>query len=302
MAKIMDLLTLAMLGQTMRISVPYILAALGGTFSERSGVVNIALEGILLNGAFCSVLMVYYTGNPWLGLIGGIIGGLILAFIHAIVCVKYKADQIVSGVALNLLAIGFTKFVLKIIFHSSSNSDRITGIPTWEIPGLEQFPITNPFVLLTILIIGLSQTILYFTPFGLRLRAVGEHPAAADSLGISVDRMRYAGVFISGILGGLGGAYLALDQHQFTDGMSSGRGYIALAAMIFGKWTPLGATGACLLFGFAESFQIALQNAGYAIPTQFVQMIPYLLTMIALAGVVGRSVAPAADGKPYIKE
>lgn len=298
----MELFTLAMIGQTMRISVPYILAALGGTFSERSGVVNIGLEGILLNGAFCSVLMVYYTGNAWLGLIGGMIGGIILAGVHALVCVKFKADQIVSGVALNLLAVGITKFVLKIIFHSSSNSDRIVGLPTWEIPGLERFPITNPFVLITILVILFSQVILYYTPFGLRLRAVGEHPEAADTLGISVSGMRYAGVFISGILGGLGGAYLALEQHQFTDGMSSGRGFIALAAMIFGKWTPLGATAACILFGFAESFQIQLQNAGYAIPTQFVQMIPYLLTMIALAGVVGRSTPPAADGKPYVKE
>ena len=298
----MELFTLAMLGQTMRISVPYILAAVGGTFSERSGVVNIALEGILLNGAFCSVLLVYYTGNPWLGLLGGILGGIVLAGIHAFICVKYKADQIISGVALNLLAVGITKFLLKIIFGSSSNSERIIGLPMWDIPGLEQFPITNPFVLLTIGIVICSHGILYYTPFGLRLRAVGEHPAAADSLGISVSGMRYTGVLISGILGGLGGAYLALDQHQFTDGMSSGRGFIALAAMIFGKWTPVGATAACLLFGFAESFQISLQNAGYAIPTQFVQMIPYLLTMVALAGIVGRSTTPAANGKPYVKE
>ncbi|MCX7918451.1 MAG: ABC transporter permease [bacterium] len=298
----MDILTLTMLGQTLRISVPYILAALGGTFSERSGVVNIALEGMLLTGAFCSVLLVYYLGNPWLGLIGGIIGGVILASIHAFVCVKYKADQIVSGVALNLLAVGLTKFMLKIIFGSASNSERIAGLPSWDIPGLEQVPVTNPFVLLTIGIVICSHGILYYTPFGLRLRAVGEHPAAADTLGISVSGMRYAGVFISGILAGLGGAYLALDQHQFTDGMSSGRGFIALAAMIFGKWTPLGATAACLLFGFAESFQIHLQNAGYAIPTQLIQMIPYLLTIIALAGIVGRSTPPAAVGKPYEKE
>lgn len=303
----MDILTLAMLAQTIPISVPYVLASLGGTFSERSGVVNIALEGIMLNSAFCSILTVFYTHNAWLGIFGGIAGGVLTALIHALVCIKYKADQIVSGVAINLFAIGITKFVLRLVFGSSSNSSRVEGLPEWHLPFLSPDSIWNsvfgsPLVLLTILIVIISQITIYKTVFGLRLRSVGEHPEAADTLGIKVSLMRYSGVLLSGVLAGLGGTYLALEQHQFTDNMTSGRGYIALAAMIFGKWTPLGAAGASLLFGFAESLNIQFQSAGYNIPNQFIQMIPYLLTMIVLAGVIGRSTPPAADGRPYEKE
>ena len=296
-----------MLVQTIRISVPYVLASLGGVFSEKSGVVNIALEGIMLTGAFTSVLTVYYTHNPWLGILGGIFGGILTSILHAIVTIRFKANQIVSGVAINLLVVGVTKFTLRLVFGSSSNSSRVEGLPVWHWPGFAPDSLWNsmfgsPIILMTILIVIGSYVFLYKTVIGLRLRAVGEHPEAADSLGISVSGMRYLGVIASGILAGLAGTYLGLEQHQFTDNMTSGRGYIALAAMIFGNWNPIGAAGASLLFGFAESLNIQFQNMGIQIPNQFIQIFPYLLTMIVLIGVIGRSVPPAADGKPYEKE
>ncbi|MFH0778285.1 MAG: ABC transporter permease [Candidatus Eisenbacteria bacterium] len=300
-----SLSAVAFISQTIRISVPYILAALGGTFSERSGVVNIALEGILLNGAFSCVLATYYTGNPWVGLLAAVLGGAATAAIHAVVSVTFKAEQIVSGLAINLLAMGGTRFFLAVIFGSSSNSERIAGLPEWSIPLARDVPVlatvfSSPLIILTIVLIAVSHFVLFKTRFGLRLRSVGEHPEAADSLGVNVSRMRYAGVIASGVLAGLGGAWLAMDQHSFTDGMSGGRGYIALAAMIVGKWNPLGAAGACLMFGAAESLQMQLQ--GQNVPTHFIQMIPYVATIVVLAGFIGRSVPPAADGVPYEKE
>lgn len=302
---ISQILSLAFFAQTVRITVPYALASLGGVYSERGGVTNIALEGIMLNGAFCATVGTYYTGNPLVGILCGIAGGLLTALIHGIVSISVKADQIISGIAINLFAVGITKFVLEILFHSSSNSDRIPGLPHIRLPFIEgssniALLLGNPLVLSTILIVIASHFIIYRTRFGLRLRAVGENPEAADTVGISVTLYRYYGVMISGVLAGLAGAWLAFEQHSFTDGMSAGRGFIALAAMIVGKWNPLGAAAACLLFGFAESLQIQLQGAG--LPTQFIQMIPYLATIVVLAGFIGKSVAPAADGVPYEKE
>lgn len=318
----LEIFSLVMLAQTIRISVPYILAALGGTFSERSGVINIALEGLMLNGAFAAVVAVYLTGNPWLGVVAAVLGGILTAAVHAVVTIRYRANQIISGVAINLLAFGLTKFFLKMIFGSSSNSARIAGIGNWTILPVHpaagpavgwlksqaaQFPVLvndllgNPLVLLTIALVAVSHLVVFRTRFGLRLKAVGEHPEAADTAGINVNRLRYAGVLLSGAFAGLGGAWLALDAHSFTAGMTGGRGYIALAAMIFGKWTPGGATAACLLFGFAEALQYALQRSGLALPSQFIAMIPYLVTMIALAGFVGKAYPPAALGRPYEK-
>ncbi len=302
---ISQLFSLAFLAQTVRITVPYSLASLGGVYSERGGVVNIALEGIILNGAFCATVGTYYTGSPLFGVICGIAGGLLTALIHAVVSIHIKADQIISGIAINLFAVGITKFVLEILFHSSSNSPRIVGLPHIKLGFIENQPdvahlLGNPLVLVTIFIVIASQLIIFKTRFGLRLRSVGENPEAADTVGISVTLYRYYGVLISGVLAGLAGAWLAFDQHSFTDGMSAGRGYIALAAMIVGKWNPLGAAAACLLFGFAESLQIQLQGGG--LPTQFIQMIPYIATIVVLAGFIGKAVAPGADGIPYEKE
>lgn len=301
------IVSLALLNQAIRISVPYVLAALGGTISELGGVVNIALEGLILTGSFCAVLGTFYSGSAWVGLLSAVVGGALVALIHGVVSIRYRANQIISGLAINILAVGLTKFFLKVIFHSSSNSSRVTGLPHWNWMGLSSVPIlgeilSQPLILLTLILVLVTHILVEKTPFGLRLRSVGEHPACADTLGIKVHQMRTIGVAISGILASLGGAWLALDQHQFTDGMSGGRGYIALAAMIFGKWSPLGATLAALLFGLAEAVQIQLQTFGVKIPTQFIQMIPYLLTIIVLAGVIGRAKPPAADGLPYPEE
>ncbi|MCC7159247.1 MAG: ABC transporter permease [Ignavibacteria bacterium] len=288
-----EILDIAFLLQTLRITIPYLLPSVGAVFSEKGGVINIALEGILLAGAFCTAVGTFYTGNVLLGIVCGVSAGVLIAYIHSIITITFKANQIVSGIALNIFALGITKFFCKILFNSSSNSARIEGLETLNLP-------FNPFLLLCIIILAISYITIYRTKFGLRLRAAGENPEAADSLGINVNRIRYAGVLISGALAGLGGAWLAFEQHSFTDGMSAGRGYIALAAMIIGKWNPLGAAAACLLFGFAESFTLQFQTSG--IPTQFIQMLPYVLTIIVLAGFIGKANPPAADGIPFEKK
>ena len=295
-----NLLTIAFFLQTLRITITYLLPALGAAFSEKGGVINIALEGILLFGAFFTTAGTYYTNNIGVGILCGIFAGVALAIIHSITVITFKANQIVSGIALNLLALGATKFLCKLMFNSSSNSARIPGLETFNIPGLSSIPfLNNPFILLSIAAIIFSHIAINKTKFGLRLRAVGENPEAADTLGISVTKIRYWGVIISGALAGLGGSWLAFDQHSFTDGMSSGRGYIALAAMIIGKWRPAGAALACLIFGLAESLTLQFQNLD--LPTQLIQMLPYVVTVIVLAGFIGKSVPPAADGIPFEK-
>ncbi len=297
---------LAIFDAALRMATPLILTALGGLFSERSGVINIALEGILLTGAFASIVATFYTGDPWVGAFAGILAGMLVSLIHAIVSIVFKADQIVSGVAINLLAMGATQFLTWIIWGSSANSPPVAGMAHWTLPEswgalargvnavIGHYP---PLVYVALAAVFVSHLVLWRTPFGLRLRATGEHPEAVETLGVNVRKMRFAGVLLSGALAGLGGAFLALNTHQFVKNMSAGRGYIALAAMIFGKWNPLGALAACLLFGYAEAVQMGLQGRG--VPTQFVQMIPYVLTMVALVGVIGRTRPPAASGKPY---
>ena len=299
----MDLLLFV--AASLRISVPYTLAALGSTFSERGGVINIALEGIMLNGALAYVLGAHWTGNPWAGIAAAVAGGLLTALVHAVVTVHFRADQITSGLGINLLAAGLTKFVLTQVFDSSSNSARVVGLPDWNLFGLARLPalgpvLATPLVLLTLLLALLGQALLFRSVFGLRLRSIGERPEAAATLGLPVVRYRYAGVLISGVLAGLAGAWLASEQHSFTDGMTSGRGYIAIAAMIVGKWSPLGAAAACLLFGAAEALQITLQ--GSAFPSELLQTLPYLVTMLALAGFIGRAIPPRALGTPYDPE
>jgi simple sugar transport system permease protein len=280
------------LTQMIRIAIPYLFAASGGVVAERAGIVSLTLEGFMLSGAFAAVLGVNYTGNPWVGVLTGIFGGLVFALIHAVATIRYRADQIVVGVAINLMAIGVTRFFLKLFFDSSSNSPRVEGFGG----NIKAAGFDNPLLWLGLLVpVGVAFMV-YRTPFGLRLRAAGEHPDAAESVGVSVKRVRYVAVAISGMLAGLGGVYLALDQHQFTDQMTAGRGFIALSAVIFGRWDPIRAALACLLFAAAETLQIQLQGS-HAIASQFIEMIPYVLTIIALAGVVGRAVPPAALGK-----
>ena len=274
--------------QTLRIAIPYLFAAAGGVVAERAGVISLTLEGFMLSGAFGAALGSFYSGSAWVGILTGIAAGLLFGALHALVCVKYRADQVVAGIAINLLVVGITRFFLTLLFDSSSNSPRVAGF--------EGF-FSNPLIWLGILALPVVAWLLRTTVFGLRLRAVGEHPDAAQSVGVPVRRVRYYAVVLSGILAALGGAYLALDQHQFSDQMTAGRGFIALAAIIFGRWDPMRAGIACLLFAAAEAAQIRLQSLDL-LPSQFVEMIPYLLTIIALAGLVGRSRAPAALGKP----
>jgi ABC-type uncharacterized transport system permease subunit len=284
------------LAQTVRIAIPYLLAAAGGVLSERAGLIGLSLEGYMLSGAFCAAVGSYYAGAPWIGVIAAVVGGGVLSMLYAASAIRFKADQVVVGIAINLLAVGLTRFFLRLIFDSSSNSPRIPG---FDVKGSGTGFLAlahNPLVWVGVVIIPLVSWMLYRTPFGLRIRAVGEHPAAAESVGVPVKRVRYLAVGLSGMIAGLGGAYLALDQHQFTDQMTAGRGFIALAAIIFGRWDPLRAGLACLLFAAAETLQIQLQGT-QMIPSQFVEMIPYVLTIIALAGVVGRAVPPAALGK-----
>lgn len=286
---------LLFLAQTIRIAIPYLFAAAGGALAERAGIVSLTLEGFMLGGAFGAVLGSYYAHSAWVGLVVGVAWGLGLAWVHAVSAIRFKADQIVVGVAINLFTVGITRFFLQLAFDSSSNSPRVAGFGAEGTAGAAGF-LTNPLIWMGVLVMPVVWWIVQKTTFGLRVRAVGEHPMAAASVGVPVNRVRYAAVLASGALAALGGVYLALDQHQFTDSMTAGRGFIALAAVIFGRWDPLRAGFACLLFAAAETLQIQLQ-AAQLIPSQFVAMIPYVLTIIAVAGVVGRSRAPAALGR-----
>jgi general nucleoside transport system permease protein len=288
------MVVLAFLMQTLRISVPYLFAASGGVVAERAGVVSLTLEGFMLTGAFGATLGSHYSGSPWVGLLCGVAAGLGAALLHALASLRYRANQIVVGIAINLLAVGITRFFLRFAFDSSSNSPRVPGFGGASGGVFGAF--TNPLVWIGLLAVPAVAFLLYRTPFGLRVRAVGEHPEAAATLGVPVQRVRWTAVLLSGALAAMGGVYLALDQHQFTDQMTAGRGFIALAAVIFGRWDPLRAGLACILFAAAETTQIRLQGTNL-VPSQFLEMIPYLLTIVALAGVVGRAVPPAALGK-----
>lgn len=293
-----ELFTFSLFWSTIRLSTPLVLAALGGMFSERSGVINIALEGMMLAGAFTAAAVTYAVGNPFVGLLAGMLAGLAIAAIHAVASIRYRADQVVTGTAINILMIGVPGFLSGAFFLSSGSTPQIPkeNLIPW-------IPIIIAFALVPI-----AWYVLYMTPFGLRLRAVGEHPAAADAAGVRVATMRYAGVLLSGVLAGLGGAYLSIGQSSlFTRNMTSGRGFIALAALIFGKWRPVQTMLACLLFGFTEAVTIQMQGvvklpSGEDIPVQFIHMVPYVLTIIVLAGFIGTSRPPKALGIPYQKE
>jgi general nucleoside transport system permease protein len=290
------MIVITFLLQAIRIAIPYLFAASGGVVAERAGVVSLTLEGFMLSGAFCATLGSYYSGSAWGGVLAGVAGGLVMGLLHAIASIRFKADQIVVGIAINLLVVGLTRFFLHLAFDSSSNSPRVAGFGGENAGSGLGALVSNPLVWVGLVLVPVMGWMMYRTPFGLRIRAVGEHPVAAESVGVPVPRVRYLAVTLSGVLASLGGVYLALDQHQFTDQMTAGRGYVALAAVIFGRWDPVRAGIACLFFAAAETLQIQLQSL-QAIPSQFVSMIPYLLTIVALAGLVGRSVPPAALGR-----
>jgi general nucleoside transport system permease protein len=293
-----ELFNIALIFSTIRLATPLVLAALGGLFSERSGVINIALEGMMLAGAFTAAAVTHATGSPYVGLLAGILAGMLIAALHALACIRYQADQVVTGTAINILMLGMPAFLSGAFFLSSGS--------TPQIPKEHLIPYLP--IVIAIVMVPLTWYILYKTPFGLRLRAVGENPEAADAAGVPVARMRYAGVLLSGVLAGIGGAYLSIGQSSlFTRNMTSGRGFIALAALIFGKWRPVQTLLACLLFGLTEALSIQMQGvvklpSGDDIPVQFIQMVPYVLTIVVLAGFIGSSRPPRALGIPYQKE
>ena len=284
-----------------------LLPALGGVISERSGVVNIAMEGMMLTGAFVAVVADLTLHNAWLATGIAMVAGALMALIHAVVSIRFRADQIVSGIAINIFAAGLTVFLVRRIYgaqdigHVGPNE----GLPYISIHGLDQIPFLgqvlfdqNVVVYIALILLVAIHILLFRTRLGLRIRAVGEHPMAADTAGINVYIIRYASVVASGLLSGLAGAFLAIGvSNTFVPNMTDGRGYIALAAMIFGKWTPFGAFVACLIFGLGQA--IYDNNSSIHISPYLLSTLPYLLTLVVLAGLVGRSTPPAADGLPY---
>jgi simple sugar transport system permease protein len=289
---LVGLLSVSFLTQVLRITMPYAFAAMGGVVSERSGVVNIALEGILLMGAFGAAVGAYDSGGSvFVALLYGVGAGVATAALYALAVVTFQADQIVSGVAINMLAYGITPYLLKAFYNSLSNSPTIQGF------GGRLF--TNPVFWLALALVVIVQLIVTRTRWGLRVRAVGANPHAAYTLGVSVNVIRWQAVLASGALAGLGGCWLALSGSGFVSEMSAGRGYIALAAVIMGSWRPMWACAASLLFGFAEAVEVNLQMFDMGIPNELTQTFPYVLTMITLAGFIGRSRAPADLGRPF---
>ena len=303
-----DIHAVSFLAATLLVSTPLTLAALGGVMSERSGVVNIALEGIMLTGAFIGFVIASWTHNLWLGVVAAVISGMAIAALHAVLSIEFLVDQIVSGTVINILAVGITGVYYRTFLQNGTVAGPGT-LPEWSVPVLSGLPVIGriffqqQFVTYAMLVlIVVVHLVLFHSVWGLRTRACGEHPLAADTAGISVRLIRYVNVIGSGALGGLGGAYFTLQQVGiFIPNMTGGRGFIALAAMIFGRWTPVGAFAASLLFGGSETLAARLQEAGVKIPIQFVSMLPYVLTIIVVAGVMGRAIAPAAVGRPYKK-
>lgn len=294
---------------SLRLSAPLVFAALGGLLSERSGVLNIGLEGMLLAGAFSSAAGAFFTGNVWLGLLLAIVVGGLVGLLHAYLCVTLRIDQLVSGLAINLTAAGLTSFWSRVLFNSGQ-AQSLPGIQPIGIPGLQNLPIIgslifnqDPLIYLLFLLVPLATYVLFRTSIGLSLRAVGEYPRAADTAGVSVVLVRYGAVALSGCLAGLGGAYLALVHVKFfVEDMSAGRGFIALAALIFGRWHPVSTAFACLLFGATEALQLRIQAFNLHIPYQFLVMLPYAIALLALLGLAGKSTPPAALGIPYVPE
>ena len=289
---------------SIRSATPLIFAGLGGLFSERSGVINIALEGLMLAGAFTAAVVTYQTGNPFFGLLAGAAAGGVLALVYAFACIYFQADQVVAGMAINFLMAGLPALISGAIYDSSGSTPQIDKAD--QLPNY--FNNISFASILAFIAVPICWYVLYKTPFGLRLRATGENPGAADAAGVNVIKLRYTAVIISGVLAAIGGAYLSIGQSSlFTRNMTAGRGFIALAALILAKWRPVPVLLACLFFGFTEGLTIVLPNylklpSGEDIPIQFIQIIPYVLTIIVLAGFIGSSRAPKALGIPYRKE
>ncbi|MBS3970870.1 MAG: ABC transporter permease [Clostridia bacterium] len=294
----------------LRTATPILLAAIGLVFMERSGVVNIGVEGMMLVGTLFAVVGSFYFGNAWLGAITAMLATGLMGLLFAFLVVTVRANQVVVGIAINILGLGLTTSLARIVFGVNLAPPKIDTFKIVSIPFLSDIPILGPIlfnqmllVYFALLLVPITHYMLFKTTIGLKIRAVGEHPKAADTVGINVFKVRYASIIGGSLLAGLAGAYLSLGLLSFfSEGMVAGRGFIALAAVIFGKWTPFGTLGAALLFGLGDAIQIRMQAMGSTVPYQFLLMLPYLLTVVALAGFVGKSSPPAASGLPYTKE
>lgn len=292
---------------TLRLTTPLLFAALGGLMCERAGVLNIGLEGMMLGGALTAYVVALRTDNPWLGILAALVVGAATGLLFAVVVVTFRANQIVSAVGLNILMLGLTGVALRAAVGLSTGQSPAPTIPIWKIPGLADLPVVGPalfthlpFVYLAFLLAGVVALVFYSTTWGLAIRAVGEHPRAAETVGINVVRVRYLTLVWSGILAALGGALLSIGYlNTFQEGLTAGRGFIAFSAIIFGRYTPLGTLLASLLFGFTDALQLRIQAFGILIPYQFLVVLPYIVTLLALF-VAGRSKGPAASGVPYV--
>lgn len=301
---------LGMLQSSLLRSVPIAFGALAGVMCERAGVINIAIEGMLLSAAFAASLVASVSGSLWIGLLAGALTGGLVAALLAVLSIRYRVDQIVGGTVINILALGLTSYLSSQFLQKNEALNTPGRFQNVEIPVLSDIPLVGPilfdnniFVYLMFVIVAVMFVGLFYTRWGLRVRSVGEHPKAADTVGIRVLFTRYRNVILGGMVAGIGGAYFSIGAvGRFEEGMTAGRGFIGLAAMIFGRWHPIGALGAALIFGFADSLQVKLNILRVGIPTEFLAMIPYLLTILIVAGAAHRVRPPAADGKPYVKE
>ena len=295
-------ISFAFLSQVIRLFTPYYLGANAANFSERGGVINISIEGFMISSAFSYAVFTVITGNMMVGFLAAIIINLIFSVLFALFTVKLKINQIIAGVGFNLLMAGLSKFFIILIFESSSNTPRFDELP--RIGFLENIPrlgdvLSDYIILFSFALVIISNFILFKTKFGLRLRSAGENPEAGESLGVKVRMYKMYGILICGFLSALAGIWLASNQNSYSDGMIAGRGYIALAAMIIGKWKPTNIMFACLMFAFFEAFEISLQISGTVIPSQLIQMLPYAITILVLIGFIGKTKPPAADGVPF---
>jgi ABC-type uncharacterized transport system permease subunit len=296
-----------MLASSLRMATPIALGALAGILCEKSGVVNIGIEGMMLAAAAFGFGANLFFKNIWVGVVAAILVGGVMAIVHALMCIRFKTDQIISGTAINILAVGASGFLRRAYLVKAYFVGQT--LPIIPIPLLSQIPVLGtllfrcqPIVYITLILVPVMYFVLFYTPWGLRTRAVGEHPRAADTVGVNVFKTRYINVIVAGMIAGLAGAWFSLETvGSFEDVMTGGKGFIALAAMIFGNWNPIGAFLGALLFGFADALQIKLQILNVPLPYQFLGMAPYLVTIIVLAGLIGRTTPPAADGKPYEK-
>lgn len=299
-----------LLARTVRLATPIALGAMAGILCERSGIVNIAIEGLMLTGACIGYIAALLSGSTWIGVVAAIIAGGTIVMLHALLAIRFKTDQIISGTVINILAVGVTGFLrTSVVLPLQQAGATGAALPNMPIPLLSKIPIIGPVLFnhqpiayMMLILVPVLTVLLFRTAWGLRTRSIGENPRAADTMGIDVIRMRYLNVFYAGLIAGLAGAWFSLEAtFNFDDLITNGRGFIALAAMIFGNWTPLGALGGALLFSSSDALQIKIQGFDFALPSQFIQMLPYVITIIVLAGVVGRTRAPAAVGKPYEK-